>query len=293
MQYNVSGHYIGIALVLFSSLCYAVLNCVFKHLSHEIPALTMVFYRNVFTAIVLLPVALRLKINFKTLLRKETLLINLVRGSVGFVGICFWILAIAKMPITECVAISFTTPIFITLMGMVIFNEKVHKLKWVAIFTAFIGAMIVVSPNLSNISFYALLVVCASLLWATGAIIVKSFVKDNHPVPIIIFMAILSIILSSPSVIQDAYYPSMGQFFLIFLSAVLSAVAQICMGFAYKKAPITFIIPFDFMRLVFASIIAYVFFNELMKASTLIGSIIIVGSALSIALIDKNTQHNK
>ena len=287
-----TGHYVGIMLVLFSSLCYAILNCVFKHLSHDIPALTMVFYRNIFTIIVLLPVAFRYKMNFKVLFKKQNLLISTARAAVGFVGICFWILAISKMPITECVAISFTTPIFITLMAIMIFKERVPGIKWVAIATAFIGAVIVLSPDLYNINFYALLVVCASLLWATGAIIVKSFVRENHPVPIIIFMAILSIILSSPSVIQDLYYLSMDQLLLIFLSAVLSAIAQISMGFAYKKAPITFIIPFDFMRLVFASIIAYLFFDEVMTPSTLVGSIIIVASASVIAFIDRKAKYN-
>ena len=285
---------ISISLVLLSSFCYAVLNSIFKKIGHELSPLNLVFYRNLFLVIILTPLFFvhSSKHDLRILLQKNNLLLNTIRGSVGFLGICFWIIAVGKLPITECVAISFTTPLFITLLAILILKEPVSLAKWCCLILGFSGSLIVMSADFNQLNFYSLLVVCAAFLWATIAIVIKKFVTYHHPVPVIFFTAFISLILSTPSFVQEPILPENKQLFLIFISSALSASAQILMGFAYKRAAITLVVPFDFTRLIFTSAIAYIAFGEIISLSTIIGSVMIVLGAFFIVFIE-NRKNNE
>jgi len=291
MQSKKSSNYTGIFFVICSSFCYAILNCILKEVGHDIPALMLVFYRNLFLVIILLPFFILYRKNLSNLFQKNNLLLNTVRGSLGFLGICFWIMAISKLPITECVAISFTTPLFITLLAIIILKEKVSKAKWFSLFFGFFGSVMVMSPDITNLSFYSLLVLVAAMLWALSAIIIKTFVTYHHPIPVIFFTSCISLLLSTPSLAQNPILPTNWQLFLIFISSLLSALAQVSMAFAYKKAAITLVVPFDFTRLIFASIIAYFLFNEVLSISTIIGSLMIIVSASVIVFIENKRKN--
>ena len=64
------------------------------------------------------------------------------------------------------------------------------------------------------------------------------------------------------------------------------------MGFAYKRAAITLVVPFDFTRLIFTSAIAYIAFGEIISLSTIIGSVMIVLGAFFIVFIE-NRKNNE
>ncbi|MDJ1407798.1 MAG: DMT family transporter [Candidatus Midichloria sp.] len=296
MQYKTSSNYIGIFLVISSSFCYAILNCILKKIGHNLPPLILVFYRNLFLILILLPFLIFLiayRKNTSSTFHKNNLLLNVVRGSLGFLGICFWVMAVSKLPITECIAISFTTPLFITLLAILILKEKVSITKWGCLFIGFFGAIIVMSPDFTKLSFYSLLVLAAAMLWAASAIVIKTFVTYYHPVPVIFFTSFISLLLSVPALTQNPILPSNKQLLLLFISSILSALAQVLMGFAYKNSPITVVIPFDFTRLIFASIIAYFLFNEIISISTIIGSIMIIVSASFIVLSEAKLKNVK
>ncbi|WP_237697426.1 EamA family transporter [Candidatus Midichloria mitochondrii] len=149
------------------------------------------------------------------------------------------------------------------------------------------------SPDFTKLSFYSLLVLAAAMLWASSAIVIKTFVTYHHPVPVIFFTSFISLLLSVPALTQNPILPSNEQLPLLFISSMLSALAQVLMGFAYKKSPITVVIPFDFTRLIFASITAYFLFNEIISISTIIGSVIIIVSASFIVFSEAKLKNVK
>ena len=286
MPTKLSPTYLGISLVISSSLCYAILNSILKKIGHDIPPLVLVFYRNLFLVIILIPFLFISNKELRPLFQKNNFLLNVVRGSFGFLGIYFWITAVNKLPITECVAISFTTPLFITLFAIILLKEKVSTIKWLYLLTGFFGSLIVMSPDFHTLSFHSLLVVAAAVFWAASAIVIKIFVIYHHPIPVIIFTSSVSLLLSIHSLIKNPILPNINQLLLIVISSILSALAQTLMAFAYKKTYITVVVPFDFTRLIFAAIIAYFLFNEIISTSTIIGSIMIIISASSIAFLE-------
>ena len=64
---------------------------------------------------------------------------------------------------------------------------------------------------------------------------------------------------------------------------LVSTVMQYTLSHALSLADISILTPFDFSRLVFTALFAYVFFQEPLSLYTAIGSAIIIGSAAYIA----------
>lgn len=280
----------GIVYLLISSFCYAILNSIIKFLGADLSAFELLFYRNFFSTLTLLPLAYFYITDLKILLQKKSLLVNSIRGSLGFIGICFWFVAMKETPITECVALSFTTPLFITIMAVMIFGEKMSALKWIALVIGFSGALIIISPNFNVFNPYSILVLVAACFWASSAIVVKSFINYSHPIAIIFFTSCINLILSMPAALTLSNHITLRSLGLMAIGAVISNIAQILMAFSYKKAPISTVIPFDFMRLVFAIPLAFILFNEVVTISTMLGAIIIVSNASLLAIIYRRKQ---
>lgn len=273
--------------MLCACLCYAILNCIIKHLGKSVPALVLVYYRSGFAVFTLLPFIFFFKKDLLLLTDKKFRIQNLMRGSFGLLGMCFWFVAMGNMSITECIALSFTTPLFVTVLAILLLKEKVTFTKWGVLVIGFIGAIIIISPNPNQFNYYSILVLFASLFWASSTIVVKSFVEKCHPSAIVFFTTSITFILSTPLILKFPYILSFKEILLLLCIAILSNIAQILMAFAYKKSQMSTIIPFDFMRLVFASIIAFLIFEEVMKYTTLIGSIIITCCATFLAISEK------
>jgi S-adenosylmethionine uptake transporter len=80
--------------------------------------------------------------------------------------------------------------------------------------------------------------------------------------------------------------PTADQWLLLLAIALCSIAMHFTMVKAYSLAPVVTLMPFDFMRLVYTALLAYVFFGETSDAMTWIGSAIIVGSVAVMAKRD-------
>ena len=70
---------------------------------------------------------------------------------------------------------------------------------------------------------------------------------------------------------------------LVFLIALFSTVAHLFLIQAFVRADMVVLMPFDFTRLLFVAVFAYLLFGEIMDGYTALGALIIVGSTAYIA----------
>jgi drug/metabolite transporter (DMT)-like permease len=279
----------GIVYLLMASGCYAALNSIIKLLSHDLPPFELLFYRNLFSTITLLPLIFFYLEDFKVLVQKKSIMVNSIRGSLGFIGIGLWFIAMQSAPLTECIALSFTTPLFITVMAVLVFGEKMSLAKWIALVIGFSGAIVIISPNLHTFELTSIIVLIAAFFWASSAIVVKSFVNHSHPIAIVFFTSCINLILIAPMGFNLSSGITLRELGLMAIGAIMSNMAQIFMALSYKKTPISVVIPFDFMRLVFAIPLAFLLFDEVITTSTLIGAIIIVINSSFLCMLYRKT----
>ena len=74
--------------------------------------------------------------------------------------------------------------------------------------------------------------------------------------------------------------PTLVQTGWLFAAGVLGAIGQDFLARAYDAGEVSIVAPFDFMRLPVAAILGYIVFSELPDQWSIIGTLVIIASAI-------------
>ena len=116
-----------------------------KTIGTGIPVAEVIFFRNFFALIPLLPVvigagglaALRMRNPGSHVLR-------MIFGMMGMVGSFY---GYVHLPLVTVTALGFTMPLFLTLLAIPILGEKVGWRRWLAVLVGFCGVLLMVRPE--------------------------------------------------------------------------------------------------------------------------------------------------
>ena len=279
----------GIALFIFSTACFSGMSTLIRYVSDFLPAVQTVFLRNVLSLMLLVPVAVY---HGRAGMRTTRIGRHFWRAFVGLAGMELWFYSLSVMPLNEATALSYISPIFATLLAVFMLGEKIGRWRILAIICGFIGALIILRPDPDvGLHHGSLIVLAAAFMWALAGIVVKSLTTTDPPWRIVTYMGIFMSLLSAPPAVMHWQSVGVELFWPLAGIAVLSTAAQLCMVSAFARAPMVMLAPFDFMRLVFTSVLAYMVFGERLDAWTALGAAIIVGSSAFITWRERKKKH--
>ncbi len=270
----------GISLFVAAMALFAIMSTCISSLSEHLPSPQIVFMRNALSLLMLLPIALY---HGMRAMRTARLNRHFWRAFVGLIGMELWFLALSLMPLNEATALSYISPIFATLFAVFLLNERIGIWRVLAIFTGFAGVLIILRPSTeAGMQPGAFVALGAAVMWALAGIVVKTLTATDPPWRIVTYMALFMTVLSAPLAI--AYWEPLlwSHMPLLVAITVSSTLAQLSMVSAFSRAPMVVLMPFDFMRLVFTAILAYMVFGERLDIWTALGATVIVGSSVFI-----------
>ena len=96
------------------------------------------------------------------------------RAGVGIVAMELWFYAVTLLPLTLATALSFTTPIYATIIAIVCLGERAGVRRWAAIGIGFLGMLVILRPGTGDISADALYVLASSVMMAVASVLVKT-----------------------------------------------------------------------------------------------------------------------
>ena len=139
----------GIVLKLISAVLFAVMSALIRNLGARYPIGEVVFYRSAFAVVpVMLVYALRGEL--AAVKRTERPLGQAGRAVLSIVGMFCNFGALARLPLIESNAISFTSPLFSVALAALVLKERVRIYRWSAVIFGFVGVLVVLSPHLSG-----------------------------------------------------------------------------------------------------------------------------------------------
>lgn len=270
----------GALWMLIACACFSSMNGVVRHLTQDLPIFVVVFFRSFFGLLAMLPFLLRPGL---ASLRPVHPRLHVLRVAVGFVATGCWFYALARMPLAEATALSFTMPLFASIAAVLTLGETMRARRWTAIAVGFAGAMIILRPGSATITGAALLVLFSAMLMAVSQTAVKLLSRDAHPNAIVFWLVFLLTPVSLVPALAVWQTPSAAQFAWLATLGVVATIGHQCMVRALAAADATAIYPFDFTRLVFAAAIGFAVFGEVPDAWTWVGGAVIAASAIYIA----------
>lgn len=270
----------AILWMIANGFWFAVMSTLVRHMSEEINSFIIVFFRNFGALLVLLP---WIAIHKKSLWHLHyPIKIHFLRALVGITAMTLWYTSLSLIAMPNAIALSFTAPLFTMLCAIVLLKEKASSAKWWALCIGFTGALVIIRPGLHGFEPESLLVLVTAVFWALANVMVKFLSRNEKAETIVLYMTLFMVPLSTPMALLYWQTPTLLQLCWLLAIGIASNLSFLCLSYAIKSADMSVILPFDFVRLVFAAFFAFLFFNELLDVWTVLGSIIIITSAVYI-----------
>ncbi len=251
-----------------------------RYLTDHFDPLQVVFFRNVFGLLAVTPWIYR---QGAGALRTQRFPLHLGRALIGIAAMVLWFFTLSMMPLAEATALSFTAPIFTSILAVLFLGEVMLRHRLVAIGLGFLGTLIIIRPGLAVINPVALMAIVTALVWSSGTVLMKYMSRTETTSATVIYLPLLLTPLSLIPAVMVWQWPTAELWLMAFLFGAVGSAGHLCLTRALTVADATSVVPFDYLRLPFVAVIAYVAFGEIADLWVWLGGGLIAGSAIYVA----------
>lgn len=281
----------GIICILLSALCFSGMSS-FINLSGDVPVAQKVFFRNLVAFFI--ATFMLVKNHEKIKPTKGCLPFHLLRSSAGLLGVFGNFYATTHMAHTADAAIlNKMSPFFTLIFSALFLKEKVKPKQAIAILIAFIGAMFVIKPGITNVELLPSLAGLVGGICAGGAYTCVRHMgnKGENGRFTVFFFSAFSIALTGPYLIFNYQPMTAKQLVYLLLVGVCAAGGQFAITAAYTFAPSREISVYDYSNVLFTAIEGYFFLgHQVPDKYSVIGYFIICSMAVWMFFYNNNYQ---
>ena len=140
----------GILLRIAAAGCFSIMTATLKLASQDgVAAPEMLFYRAFFGLPVVLAWVLTQPGGLSALSTRRPLA-HLGRSALGVAAILCLFQTLTLLPLADATTLSFTAPIFATILSFFVLKEAVGPRRWAAVAVGFIGVIVVMRPGVGH-----------------------------------------------------------------------------------------------------------------------------------------------
>ncbi len=269
----------AIVYILISALAFTLMSTVVK-LAKDIPTYEKVFFRNIINLIIAVNILKRDKISFWGEKKNRKYLV--IRGVLGLLGVVCNFYAVTQMNLSDASMLFNLTPFFVTLFAIFFLGERILKIEYISLISAFIAVLLVIKPQF-NMGIIGGVVGIIGAACAGGAYTLVSHInKKENPVTIVFYFTFVSVILMTPFMIFNFVKPNMIELLLLILVGIFASVGQFMVTLAYKYGKPSEVAIYNYTSIVFAIAIGFGIWKEVPDKWSILGSIILIGTGINL-----------
>jgi len=237
---------------------------VVRYLEGRVPSWDVSFYRAIAALLVGAgPMLWQKGRSISALLPRRDLFFSyMFRGMVIFCAQAAYYHALMHMPLADATVLNATGPIFSALMAIFMLKERVGPDRWALIFLGFAGVVVIIRPGYREVPIEALLALGSAVLFALAAILNKRLVKIESGSSIVygtnFFVAVCGLVF----VLVGGVRPGWADLGIIALIGVAGACAQYCLSRALVHGDVSYVSPFEFLRVPLVAFAAWLLFGQ-------------------------------
>ncbi len=266
--------------MIASACCFGLMAVVIRIASKELHPFEIAFFRSVFGALVALPLLLGHGLR---LLHTDRLGFYVVRCAIGTLSMLasFW--AIAHLPLAQAIALSYASPLFVTIGAVLFLGEIVRMRRWSAVIAGFIGVMVIVRPGTAGFTAASLVALFSAAMTGVVTISIKFLSRSDPANTIVLLTTLLWVPLTLPAALFVWQMPPVDLWPWLIATGFLGTAGQYCWTHALRIADASTLAPLSYLQLLVVAILAWALFGETPDRYTALGAAIVIGASLYIA----------
>ena len=279
----------GAFLISLAAACYVMSDIFMKFLSSEISIFQITFLRGLLVTFFLFSYCYISKASFFVKEWKDRLVIA-IRSILEVIMTYTFLAALFNMNVANANAILQLIPLTVLLGSFAFLRQSPKTHEWIAVLIGCLGALIIIRPGASDFNFFTIHALVAVLCLAARDLLTVRLNK-NIPSNIVAFYSALMLTLASFLLSKDPmYFGELRNSYFILYTAIFVSIGYIASVAAMRYGDVTFVSPFRYTALLWATVMGFIFFNEIPKLTTLLGGFIIILAGIYIFYKSKENR---
>ncbi len=277
----------GVAAMLAATASFVVGDTFMKAVTADLPPFEVLFLRGVAASLAcgLLLAALGYLRVISSALHPRALL----RAAGETLSVLCYIVALARLPIADTIAILQTAPLILILAVAFLLRERVGAARVGLALIGFAGAFLVAQPGPAGISPAALLAFASALLIAARDLVGRD-VPAHIPVMVVTFATNVMVMVAAGAMsLAFEHWRPPAAWHLAFLGSagLFVTLGHVGLLLAYRLGRTAAVAPFFYSFALWAVLSGLFVFGDLPNALALAGIALIAGSGAAIVLLDQ------
>lgn len=272
---------LGIGLMVLAVFLFASIDTVAKVLLHRgYNVLQIMWARYVFHLAVMLVAVPRIGLRPLVATRRPGLQV-LRATSILIAGLAF-ITALEFLQLADAYALSFLSPLLVTVFAIPILGERVGWRRWSAVAVGFVGVLIVVRPGLGVTHPASGLVLIMASGFALYQVLTRRLAGGETPVSLLFYPTLVGTAVTSllaPLVWRPV---PMGDWLWLIGIGLFGAAGHGALIRGLRFAPASLLSPFIYSQMLWGLLYGWLVFGDLPDFWTLVGATVIIASGLYV-----------
>ncbi len=290
----------GVLLILLAAACFASLDSTARGLSQPdgrwgVPVLLIMTLRYTVQAVAMaLALAPRGRAGFASAHPR----FQWLRGSLLLATSFCSFFAVRFMPVPEYTAINMLTPLLVTVLAATVLRESVSRLRWALVFGGFAGALVVIRPGSGTFGWVVALPLLGAVAYASFQVLTSRLAGAESPltthfwtgfVGSVVLWPVLGVAAASQGLdasIALAHRLPASAWAMMGLCGAFGTVGHLFLILALGKARTATLMPFVYVQIAFAALIAYVAFDHVPDHWAWVGMAVIAACGAASAALN-------
>lgn len=267
--------------VTLAALMFASMGVAVRYASASLQSEILVFLRNSFGLLFLLPWLYHRGFNS---LKTTRLPAHITRSVTGLTAMYCFFYAIAHLPLAEAVLLNFSSPIFTAIIAVIWLGEKATRKIILAIFIGFSGICLILKPGIEILSPAALVGLVSAVFAAMAMVSIRDLSKTEPTRRIVFYFGVITTIISAIPMLWYWQTPELKPLLAMIFAGLSATLGQLLLTHGYSLAPVARVSPYSYNTIIFAAVYGWIFWSETVDMLTLLGALLIICAGIMTLL---------
>ncbi len=273
----------GIITLIIATFFLALMDGMSRYMAELYDVLNINMFRFWIIGSFVILVSLRSRGVLKSILNTKQPIAQISRGLLFISSLLMAIYSYTQVGLIVTHALMAVFPLLTVLLSGLFLEEKITRIKIVAVGIGFVGVIIIINPINLEFSLVSVLPLISAVTFAIYAVLTRKVASTDNTETSFFWVSLVSamaITIPSPLFYKPIMFSDL--YFLILL-CMFSLVGHFLLTNAYRHAEASVLQPFSYFHLFFASIVGIIFFQDPLTISTVAGGGLIVSGGILIS----------
>ena len=261
---------------------YTVMDAIMKGLSIQSGAYSAVLWRSLAGVAIAGSVFVARR---KRWPRRPALQLHVGRGLAAGTSVVLFFWGLARVPMAQAVALTFLAPLVALYLASLVLGERIRRAAIYGSLAAAAGVLVIAAGEVraeasTETVLGTVAIVIASILYAGSLILLRRQAQVADPLEVALFTSLVigAVLLAGAPWFSG--WPAWPQTPAIGAAATLGTISSMLMAWAYGRAEAQVLAPVEYTAFVWAALLGWLVFGEIVSSFTVAGAALIVAGCL-------------